>query len=385
MWIVDFLFLITAFLLFTKNGDDEEDEEGEDGEPHARRAFEKVPMSVKLLNLVTTCLFILLQIFILAKLDHSVDFSWAATFAPWIAYECVNALSLVPSAVATISPPPPGGVISQASEEGGSDEQEELLHALAQEGKYLEAVLDRTQKRHSLWNALLQIWLAVFLSLELDMKVDWNWGLTLLPIWIYIFTSLVVALVLRGWGSSLAEGLNPEDPPPTARDALKLQMSAGVHGMSTTLCFSQCVILLMALLLVFRLQMSNYSTFLIIFPVFVTLGCCFCVVFCLVMGSLMVDTDELMKEEGQFTGENPSTNGSRGGDAEQGGERGYVAPVAIIDETTMNVSSSPAHESNSPVQESLIVLEIPDTANVSSEGKSPTGAAAVTEDLNEID
>jgi hypothetical protein len=407
MWIVDVIYLLLACALFTKHADsdDDDDDEENDGEGNApdketqeakekRRQAHKIPMHVKIINFVQTCLFILIQIFILAKLDHDVNhphnWSWIAVFAPWICYEGITIFTALPEAFQTLSPP--AANTTDVENGAGEDEQEALLQQLAQEGKYLESLLERSQRRHAIWNSLLRIWFAAFLSVELDMKVSWNWGLVMLPVWIYILSALIIAYLYRGWGSTIAEGLSMDEPPTTPRDAMRLQTSAGVSGLGTTMCFSQCVVLLMALLLVFRLQIhtSTYSTFLIIFPVFVGLGCCCCFVFCGIFGSLMVDTSELEQPLGPNTGASSNdrdADGAGGNDVEAGG---YVAPIAVI-----NGDSPTKQQQQAPINESSIIVEMQPNDNSqpyaaaqngSPEAKTATPDPAVpAENFNDID
>ena len=46
-----------------------------------------IPMHVKIINLATVLVFILLQIFIMVRLDQYTLWNWFVVFIPWFLYE----------------------------------------------------------------------------------------------------------------------------------------------------------------------------------------------------------------------------------------------------------------------------------------------------------
>ncbi len=60
----------------------------------------------------------------------------------------------------------------------------------------------------------------------------------------------------------------------------KLHESNELHASSNIGCCMQCIPLFIFLTLVSRLEVSTFSTFLILLPIFAIIGCCLCTVCC---------------------------------------------------------------------------------------------------------
>eukprot|EP01034_Spumella_vulgaris_P029841 gene29841-36962_t len=182
MWIVDlFLFITAIFFFFDKPEPPPPTEEGDVPPPPE----ETIPMSLKISNFITTVSFIVLQIFILMRMDKDIEWSWFKVFIPWFIYEGVNIAFLVQNAFFTTIAPP---------------DFENLTLIVTEEG-------------------------------------------------------------------------TETDP----SSMVKLQQGNELLSSSFFGCLFQAIPLFMAIMLVCRLQVSSYSTFLIILPVFIFLGCCCCV------------------------------------------------------------------------------------------------------------
>ena len=105
---------------------------------------------------------------------------------------------------------------------------------------------------------------------------------------------------------------------------VRLQQGNELLSSSFFGCLFQAVPLFMALMLVCRLQVSSYSTFLIILPVFIVLGCCCCVVFCGICCLSVMDMDGMNEElEKQRQAEQGGPNGAN---VEGGGDKEYTPP-----------------------------------------------------------
>ena len=85
MWLLDIIFIIFSILLFVQP-DPSSSNEDEHGNP-IPADDEKVPMHVKIINLATVLVFILLQIFIMVRLDQYTLWNWFVVFIPWFLYE----------------------------------------------------------------------------------------------------------------------------------------------------------------------------------------------------------------------------------------------------------------------------------------------------------
>lgn len=326
MWLVD-LFLIFSSIYILFDDDSEKDELDEDGEmANKKENKDKIPLSEKLANLITTTLFILIQIFILIRMDGYTDWSWFAVFSPWFIYEFIVALVNMPIAFSSVSPPSYDNIQIDV-EEGQNPEEEIFMIKIQKESEYFEKLMERQRAQKTIIVNALRAWQAIFLAVELNGTGNWNWGLVFLPIWVYIFVQYLYAVVFRVWGNQKLHGLNTEEiMSGLETDPLKLaQFQQGNDLMSNSffLCIAQAVPLFMAIMLVCRLEVSTYSTFLIILPVFLFIGCCCCIVFCGLLCLSVVDTNELEEE---MSGKPPGPSGNGPSNGEEGG---YSPPVVI--------------------------------------------------------
>jgi len=168
--------------------------------------------------------------------------------------------------------------------------------------------------------------LAIFLALKLDHIVGWDWGLVLLPLWVFFALKVVVFILVRRWAAEELDGIDTlrieaqleRDPANLARYQKGMQLSSLAYSS----CLLQCTALFMALMLISRLDVSSFSTFLILLPVFIFLGCCCCAVCCGVLCLANADLDaaeEQFKQQGQ---------GAQASDAEEGVEPTYNPPAS---------------------------------------------------------
>jgi len=172
------------------------------------------------------------------------------------------------------------------------------------EMEYFKKLVARASGYLGIFVILLRIWQAVFLALQLDGDVSWNWGLVLLPVWIYIFSQYVFAYCMRSWGLKKKDGIDEDsilsgaDTDPVS--AVHLAQSSELSSMATMGCLSQGIPVFVFVLLVSRLQLATFSTFIIILPVFIILGCCCCGVFCTIcyLSCVSVDGMEENLQEG---------------------------------------------------------------------------------------
>jgi hypothetical protein len=319
MWVVDGAMLILAVLFFV-GGEEELNDEGE-------VVSEKIPMYIKVGNFFSTSAFILIQIFVLMHLDHYIHWSWFATFAPWFAYEFMNLLSVSSTAFSRI-PPPNLDVSKLNAEDGDAGEAELLMKRVMLEHEFFEKSATRLTDQKNFIVYLLRAWLAVFLALKFDQDVDWNWGLVLLPMWVYLAVQFFFAYQFRRWGTAVLKSVNidniTEESEVDPVTATRIQHGSSLRSTSTALCTASLVPLYMALLLVCRLatgHSGHYTTFVIILPVFIMLGCCCCAVFCGLICLANVDTEDLARSMEEAKG-----GAGAGASAGNGEGNGYVPP-----------------------------------------------------------
>jgi hypothetical protein len=339
MWIVDIVLLVSAGIVLMDRGSKNHGEGNEESTPEGDDVIsDKIPLSEKLSNLFTTCFFILIQIFVLIRLDEYTNWSWFLVFIPWFAYEGVSIIASFPTAFLTkVTPPNHESIqLTPIDAETGNNSEDELFMAKIQaETEYFEKLLEIDREKRFIVIHLLRIWLAIFLALQLDHDVDWNWGLVLLPIWVYLFFHYIYAGIYRLWAQktmvdidvvSIEAGLMT-DP----MQLVKYQQANMLYSNSVFMCFGQIFPLFMAIMLVCRLQISSYSTFFIILPIFLIIGCCCCMVCCGLIGMSIVDMDSLEEEIATAQG-GVARNGNGGGGAGEGeegaGKSDYNPPAA---------------------------------------------------------
>jgi hypothetical protein len=324
MWIADFFILAMAMTVLFTPEIQSTNEEGE------TITVERIPLVERLSGFVLTVLFILLQVFILIKLDKDVNWSWFIVFIPWLLYEGLSALVAVPDAVKNIPSPTSEGsahLQQPLSEEDGNNGEDELFtRKMEAELEYFKVTWKRFEARQLLTVHLLRFWLAIFLALKLDLNVTWDWGLVLLPMWVFFAFKVVIFFLVRRWAANELDGIDTlrieaqleRDPANIARYQKGMQLSSLAYSS----CFLQCTALFMALMLISRLDVSSFSVFLILLPVFVFLGCCCCAICCGVMCLANTDLDaaeQQFKQQGQA----PSSS-----DAEAGGVEPTYNPPA---------------------------------------------------------
>lgn len=287
MWIVDTVFLVGAagVFLLKKRHTNEEGEVIDEG----------VPLSVKTINLVRTILFILLQVFILIKLDHKVDWSWYNTFFPWFAYESLLIAGAIPSALETISSPDLDNFVATPAVDSEAGLADELLHQrILLQNAHFEKCVKQHSERKSVCMSLIRIWQGIFLALQLDHTVDWEWSLVLLPVWTYLGLQFMFALSLRSWSREMSQGVGGDKDDPEV--AAKMQRAQGLSSAYHLSCCMQLVPLFMSVLLLSKLQSSHISTFVIILPLFICICLCCCFVSCVLSLASTIDVDSLEEQ-----------------------------------------------------------------------------------------
>jgi curved DNA-binding protein CbpA len=240
MWVIDCVAIIISILLAMAPDDDDDnedednqhgdeengrkkqrkrqegeggggggDDEDEEGNPSSKKKTEKVPLSLKVLFVIRTLVFVLIQIFILMRLDGLIEgWSWFAIFAPWFIYEAFAITDKLPSLLQSIHPVNETELERKMTNE--MDEQERTMVLITAHEEHFKKLMERALARKSLLVSLLRIWLACFLAVQLDHTVNWDWGLVMLPIWAYFLLEIIQSYVLKAWGSALLEGIDLE-------------------------------------------------------------------------------------------------------------------------------------------------------------------------------
>ncbi len=276
----------------------------------------------------------------------------------------------------------------KSAEEGGLSEEDVLLKKLQQESLFFEKRVNQLQERKQIFVYLLRAWFAIFLALQLNGDVIWNWGLVMLPFWLYFVLQYSFAWMFRQWGLQLLSDIETlaNNDPTAMEDPLNLtKMNRGQQFMTmgTSSIVFQGVPLLMSLLLVSRLQVSSFSTFLILIPIFLGFFCCCMGVCCTLTLASCVDPDELEKEDLEASVVASSSSSSTAGVSGSGMGEGngivtppYQPPVAEVSSSPLPHPSSSSTSSSSPT-----VLADSSTAaygTFASSSSSSAAAAAAT-------
>ena len=251
MWLFDMAALIIAVLLFME----QQEKTDENGEPIQ---IETTPMISKIINMATTLLFILTQIFLFMRLDRYTNWNWFAVFSPWLAYEAIQVLITIPTAFSPI-PLPNFDALSLCAEDEETGENDMLMKKILLDNEYFEKVFTRATERKSFVGHLLRAWWAVFLALKLNGTVDWNWGLVLLPVWVSFLTQYLFAYFFRQWGHSVLDSVDVRDleAGSEVERAAKIQQGQQLISASFIAVVLTFAPAFMAILLVSRLQVRT--------------------------------------------------------------------------------------------------------------------------------
>lgn len=342
MWLVDLFLLYVLFetVTYVKKSKNELSSDNQDEEHHEHEE-EEISIPTKIYSFIQTITFILIQIFVAIRLDNVTSWEWNAVFSPWYIYEATTVLFVFyPAFLETISLPThtPTSNPNEGLEEGAHDD--ELMKQFKGEQEYFFKKVEKFKYQVSVVSSLLSIWQAIFLALELNNGRTTNWGLVFLPIWLYLLLKYMVGFSYRSWSNSLISEIDPnsdaqlQDP----RTTLKLQQAQFLGTQASSSYSSMFLPLYLSVLLVCRLQVANYSTFIILIPIFLIIGCCCFGVCCCLMMASCVDTDALEQEmkrdhEGQHSEGAEGPAGGAGGSSDINGDGFIYVPP---DSATIN-------------------------------------------------
>lgn len=385
LWLVNVFLLAGALSLFFIQ-EEEEDAEGN---------VTAVPMTWSdvadgLANFALTSAWVLIQVFLVLRLDQVTAWSWYAVFAPWFAYDALKIIVLFhPAFLEKIAQPDFSTLQSGPEDEEGGDEGDDVKFMA--EMDYYQALMRQQSEMGQIVTSALRIWLAGFLAYKLNYITatspvgnnDWNWGLVMLPVWVWILFMYVEAFRNFFAGKGISAALADQDPeslPPSAQ--VKMQYAQGLGSSCAASCFcSGPVFILMSVLLVCSLEVKPITTFVIILPVFIALLVLLACILTLYCCLSTIDSDEIERaaEEYRAGGSeySPPTPSDADKEANADEEDIVISPVIVVipePEPTPAPAASVA-----AVQEPLIELTEPEPE------PAPVGAKPATSDANDID
>lgn len=314
-WVLNLMFLISALLLFTvpskgtkvrRTGSMTENMIDDDDDADADSI--EVPFIVKISTLVRTILFILIQVFILMKLDEDITFNWGIVFLPWILYEVVISAPLIPLAFFSRIPLHPDEE-SLLSKDYYSGNDEQYLKA---ENDYFDKIIEKMRDRNTIIMSCCRIWFAAFLALKLDSDIYWNWALVFLPVWVAFLKEFQFIQSLRSWSSAKANGLDVEGIlSGTNTDPSQINQYRQSKELLASTNFSVIILSIVAYMVVMellRISVKHFSFFIVELPIFIILSCLGCVVLCTFCCLANIDVNELNADDVIHRSSSPDDN-----------------------------------------------------------------------------
>ena len=281
LWIVDAVMLASVVLDFFVK-EQSQDAEGNDiVEPTTAKEYLD-----KVIGLLQTVSFFLIQVFLVARLDRANSWSWFSVFAPWFFYDSLHIVALFYDSCLFEVPPPD---FSKSPEPGEEEEEEEETHFQI-EMEYYYSLTKQQQGRSAIVTCLLRIWFAAFLAYKLNSITEtraavggnWNWALVLLPVWVYIISRYYYSMLSYHKSNQVLKSLQGYDlQDPGVRGKVMYSQNLSMSCFFMSCC--ALVPILMSVLLVCSLEISTITTFVIILPVFLglfVLLVCICTVWC---------------------------------------------------------------------------------------------------------
>lgn len=311
LFVFDFFLIVDGFGGLCMPNPTEVDDDG--------NLPEQITLSDRLkasCQLVIYILFIAFQALLVQKMDGDADsLNWNVVFLPWYLWEAARITWLVQETCFTTIERPalmvaesgsPGADEEEAGEAGGAGINNEInMQKLVQ---YYNLLGQQQLGNWTVVVCFLRLWFALFLAAKLGGNVDWNWGLVMLPVWIFLLLEGCFACYFKINGDVMMDGIDPETLQfnPNIEDHAKMMYGHSMNGACLQMCSGGCNYTLMGVLLVCALQVTTISSFLIVLPLWFLAWAVLLVVFCFFCCLGAADTSAMdeMDEHGHLrTGE----------------------------------------------------------------------------------
>ena len=384
LWIFDLVVLVDGIGSLCMPNSTEVDDDGNTPDPIT--FAERVESACMLFLYI---LFVAFQILLVGKMDGRLSLDWYVVFLPWILWEICRIIWLVKSScIDTIEYPDLVGDDKEGNgHAGGGDEEDgegfhpEINNQLNLEKlmKYYTELLDQDKQKRMITICFLRLWFALFLAAKLNGSIDWNWGLVMFPVWLFLLLENCFACYFQSLGSAMSEGIDQENMQvnPNVEDHAKIFYSTNMSGSCIQICCTQCVGCLFFILLVCALQVTSISSFLIVLPfwplawiLLLLFFCFFCAVGCVDTSSLEAEGSTESNEKA--AGAAAQSAGNATGGASSTAQGSYVPPsVSTAEPPTVFIPPAPASEpeemlssssSKSPLMESPVLPPPPVSA-----------------------
>ena len=304
MWIVDAILLIIFSLhLCCCVFDSTRDEDGEDSQPDQNASIPS-----KLYYFFIVVFFVAAQITLVMKADGTLMDTWLIAFIPLFALEVLTIAGSLPTATSKVEPPDytaMSGLIE--------DPIEMQFQRIQMDNEYHKRTLEKMYDTKTIYVSCIRIAFVVLLSVKLDDDASMNWGLVFLPIFIYFIGHLVWGTYIAALGAKVLRGIDTRIPPeqmdPVTQAEYQRGMTLVALGNSES-CGLFLPVTISTLLLLY-LTIGGFSSFIVMIPIFIIIGCCMCCTFCSLAFVSNVDVDKMEEEMEHSSGYRDSNSFSR--------------------------------------------------------------------------
>lgn len=285
MWTIDLVLLIVVIIVMIMPCFRDLDPDVEQGRPSVMQEVLQ-----GFYRAIQATLFILLQVFVVLKVDGILTWSWMEIFIPWFIFDFAVVSENLISSFASVMPPNYKDLSSSVE-----DPEEMRLKRIALDGAYHDSLLNRFNSRRYIVVSILRLVFAFLLAYKLDNNSSMNWALVFLPVWIYFVLEFFWASTLTAWGigkiSQIDQSKHPSEMDPV--ELAELQRGADLIARGQLEMCTMWLPVSLAVLLVCYLVIGGFSSFIVLIPIFLIIGICMCCVFCTLCCAVSVDVDKM--------------------------------------------------------------------------------------------
>mmetsp|Transcript_9085 Transcript_9085/g.12595 ORF Transcript_9085/g.12595 Transcript_9085/m.12595 type:complete len:624 (-) Transcript_9085:157-2028(-) len=302
-----------------------------------------LPMSKRFFSLCRFCLLVIFEVLVAFRLDYTIDWKWYIVFIPLYIWEFTTLYKKIPLAkmrIVTVEDlekalGKPFADFSQSEKDLISRKYTVVPSTTSPQFEAAHKV--KTRARQDVIKLIFRVVFILFLILQLDTDMEWNWWVVFVPVWLMSFCICFASCQNFAEVQAMANEKDPElfgatkddDDEEThnsygamgedgdnksgkkkepisdeEREELKAQVTHSGYRVISACC-SQSFTLLLACLFVGKIQGAGYSALWIISPLLLIAGiilCCLgCTIFCVTEVS-----DDLEFDTGDSTGNQPA-------------------------------------------------------------------------------
>jgi len=277
------------------------------------------PLPLRIIAFLSFCVNITQQVFLTLKLDGNISWDWAYVLLPLLFYCGLNFYS---SLIDSLKPLP------KISEEHDMEEGQAASYIARETAKAI-----RKAARDSLLYNTAQLGTLIMIVLKLDEVVNWSWWAVFWPVYAYLGINYIILINQINNFKAEERRLQAEhsdDQPNEQEEEVKQHLMQAQFGLGIS-----TMILVMAFLIIAKVNGASYSMFILLIPAFIISSCIICCMSCLIC-CFRGDIEELNSKEG----ENADSAGYIPPDAVPAEE-----PVILVPPTSNEVYEAPPQPS----------------------------------------